>query len=269
MAKGHKIQWTDATWNPIAGCSVRSPGCTNCYAMRQAARLERMGNEKYKGLTKIVNGNPVWTGEVRIDRNSLYLPRTWIKPRKIFVNSMSDLFHEDLDFQNIHEVFRAMIEAPQHTYQILTKRPLKMLEFSKRLDPSYSWGDDQIAFFQSNLWFGTSIEDQVRKSRIEILRQITGVAVKFLSIEPLLEDLGDLDLRGIDWIIIGGESGPNARPINADWVRAIRDQCIAQSVPFFFKQWGQTSRTRNAMGVTEYLLDGREWHEFPRIGGTV
>ena len=268
MRKPHKIQWTDATWNPIAGCSVRSPGCTNCYAMRQAARLENMGNEKYKGLTKIVNGNPVWTGEVRLDRNSLYLPRTWIKPRKIFVNSMSDLFHEDLPSSSIYYVFDAMIEASQHTYQILTKRPETMLEFLKYFEPQYNWGDDRIAFLKNNLWLGTSVEDRARKSRIDILRQIP-IGVKFLSLEPLLEDLGDLDLRGIDWVIVGGESGPNARPINPEWVRAIRDQCVAQNVPFFFKQWGQTSRTRKAMGVVEHQLDGREWHEFPRIGGAV
>ena len=226
------IEWTrnddgtqGKTWNPIAGCSVVSPGCTRCYAMRMAARIERMQPDShYKGLTKQVNGNPVWTGKiVRAPDKIFKAPLKWRKPTRVFVNSMSDLFHEDVPDEWIDEIFRIMALTPQHTYQVLTKRPERMQKYSGRtLD---------------NVWMGVSAEDQARADeRIPLLLE-TPAAVRFISAEPLL---GPLDLtpylHGLDQIITGGESGPGKRPVAMGWLRDIRDQCQAANVPLFVKQ---------------------------------
>ena len=243
------IEWTDATWNPVAGCTVISPGCTNCYAMRMAARLEAMGQPKYVGLTRKTGGRAKWTGALRVDRNALTIPHKWRTGRMVFVNSMSDLFHANVPVEQVQDVFRVMLDTPQHTYQVLTKRADRLADLS----PSLSWPD--------NLWQGVSVESAAFLWRIDRLRE-TGAKTKFLSLEPLLGPLPDLDLTGIDWVIVGGESGPDARPMDPAWVREIRDVCIAQGVAFFFKQWGGTNKKKAGRG-----LDGRTWDEMPHRQG--
>lgn len=245
MGSSSDIEWTDATWNPVAGCKVVSAGCTNCYAMRMAARLDAMGQAKYAGLTRKSGGRFVWTGKVRLDRAALRLPHTWAKGRRVFVNSMSDLFHDDVPLEFVQSVFTVMRETPRHTYQVLTKRPDRMLELSNQL----KW--------PVNTWVGVSVENNDVLWRVDRLRQ-TGAHVKFLSCEPLIGPLSDLDLRGIDWVIAGGESGPGARPMQADWVRKIRGDCADAGVPFHFKQWGGPVKSK-----TGRLLDGRTWDELP------
>ncbi len=259
MSTNSKIEWTETTWDPIAGCRVVSPGCTNCYAMGEARRLgERIGQAKYKGLTRVVNGKPVWTGEVRVWKDHLDAPLKWKKPRRIFVNSMSDLFAEGVSDETIAQVFLVMALSPQHTFQVLTKRPDRMRAFLK----------GRVYFPLKNIWLGVSVEDQRRANeRIPLLLD-TPAAVRWISAEPLL---GPVDLTGIDtmhfrgaenlhalegikrdlmgetvgsvpridWVVVGGESGPDARPMNPDWARQLRDQCAAADVPFFFKQWGE------------------------------
>lgn len=245
MATNSSIEWTEATWNPVAGCTVISPGCTNCYAMRLARRLEAMGQSKYAGTTQMSGGRPKWNGTMRLDTKSLELPVHWKTGRRIFVNSMSDLFHESVPITFIHHVFETMIATPQHTYQILTKRADRLEELSSDLNwPKY-------------VWMGVSVESADYAFRIEHLRR-TGATVKFLSLEPLLGPLEGLNLTGIDWVIAGGESGPGARQMDADWVRSIRDQCKFSSVAFHFKQWGGVNKKK--AGRT---LDGRTWDEFP------
>lgn len=245
MATNSSIEWTEATWNPVVGCTIISPGCTNCYAMRMARRLEAMGQPKYAGMTRMSGGRPKWNGVVRIDEASLSLPSTWKTGRMIFVNSMSDLFHEDVPIAFIKRVFGTMERTPQHTYQILTKR-------AERLEGLC----DQLVW-PENVWMGVSVENEDFVSRIDHLR-ITGAKVKFLSLEPLLGPLDDLDLTGIHWVIAGGESGPKARAVNPDWVRSIRDQCFDADVAFHFKQWGGVNKKK-----TGRTLDGRTWDEFP------
>ena len=239
------IEWTEATWNPVAGCSLVSPGCQNCYAMRLASRLEAMGHQKYSGTTRKSGRRAKWTGRIRLDWSSLDTPKKWKTGKLIFVNSMSDLFHERVPFSFIFEVFSRMNETPHHTYQVLTKRADRLLEISPRLP----WSE--------NIWMGVSVESSRFVSRIDCLRD-TGSATKFLSLEPLLGPLDDLDLRDIDWAIVGGESGPGARPIRKEWVRSIRDQCKAANVAFHFKQWGGVNKKS-----TGRVLDGRTWDEFP------
>lgn len=246
MANNSSIEWTEATWNPVVGCTVLSAGCTNCYAMRLASRLEAMGQAKYVGTTRISGGRPKWNGRINLDRAGLELPRRWKSPKVIFVNSMSDLFHEAVLFDFIEEVFATMAATPQHTYQVLTKRAERLDELSHAL------------YWPPNVWMGVSVESSEYLWRINHLRR-TAAAVKFLSLEPLLGPLDGLDLSGIDWTIAGGESGPNARPMSADWVRSIRDQCNAAGVAFHFKQWGGPNKKR-----TGRILDGRTWDEFPR-----
>ena len=246
MANNSAIEWTEATWNPVVGCTIISPGCTNCYAMRMASRLEAMGQPKYAGVTRKSGGRAKWNGRIRLDRKALDLPRTWKAGKTIFVNSMSDLFHEDVPIAFVREVFDTMTATPHHTYQILTKRAERLEELSRHLP----WAE--------NIWMGVSVESADYQWRIEHLRR-TGAAVKFLSLEPLLGPLNNLLLDGIDWAIAGGESGPNARPMQADWVRAIRDQCNAAGVAFHFKQWGGVNKKR-----TGRVLDGRTWDELPR-----
>jgi protein gp37 len=239
------IEWTDATWNPVAGCAVVSPGCTNCYAMRMAARLDAMGQEKYEGLTRKSGRRYVWRGKIRLDHHSLNVPTTWAKPRRIFVNSMSDLFHDDVPERYIRAVFDVMVSTPRHTYQILTKRAERLL----KLSPSLSW--------PHNVWMGVSVENSDWLCRIDQLRG-TGARIKFLSLEPLLGPLPALNLSAIDWVIAGGESGPNARLMSPDWVRAIRDQCARAGVAFHFKQWGGQIKSKSGR-----VLDGRTWDELP------
>ena len=245
MATNSSIEWTQATWNPVVGCSIISPGCTNCYAMRMARRLEAMGQQKYAGTTRVSGGRPKWNGTVRIDKDSMNLPFTWKTGRMIFVNSMSDLFHERVPLEFIQHVFSTMRNTPQHTYQILTKRADRL----ETLSPEIDWPD--------NVWMGVSVENEDYLYRINNLRN-SGALIKFLSLEPLLGPLHGMNLTGIDWVIGGGESGPGARPINQTWVRDIRDQCIDAGVAFHFKQWGGQNKKK-----TGRMLDGRTWDEFP------
>jgi protein gp37 len=246
MANNSSIEWTEATWNPIAGCTILSPGCTNCYAMRLASRLAAMGQQKYAGTTRISGGRPKWNGKINLDAASIDIPRRWKKGRLIFVNSMSDLFHEAVPLKFIRAVFDVMQETPQHTYQVLTKRAERLEELSMKLP------------WPANVWMGVSVESEDYTFRIDHLRR-TKAKTKFLSLEPLLGPLDELDLRGIHWAIAGGESGPGARSMPKDWVRSIRDQCINADVPFHFKQWGGKNKKK-----TGRMLDGRTWDEWPR-----
>lgn len=248
MATNSGIEWTEATWNPVAGCTIVSPGCTNCYAMRMARRLEAMGQPKYAGTTRVSGGRAKWNGLVRLDQNALELPETWKRGRLIFVNSMSDLFHEDVPFLFIEKVFAVMNNTPQHTYQILTKRAERLRDLSSQL----RW--------PSNVWMGVSVENSDYLSRVDDLRS-TKAAIKFLSLEPLLGPLDELNLKSIDWVIAGGESGPGARSMDPDWVRSIRDQCERESVAFHFKQWGGVNKKRNGR-----VLDDRTWDQLPCSG---
>jgi protein gp37 len=245
MATNSPIEWTEATWNPIVGCTIISPGCTNCYAMRMAARLEAMGQPKYSDVTRKTGGRAKWNGHINFDYASLELPKTWKRGRIIFVNSMSDLFHEAVPLEFIKHVFATMLAAPQHTYQVLTKRAERVEELSQHLP----WPD--------HIWLGVSVENEDYIYRIDHLRR-TNAAVKFLSLEPLLGPLDALNLTGIDWAIAGGESGPKARPMKVEWVRSIRDQCIEANVAFHFKQWGGVNKKR-----TGRTLDGRTWNQLP------
>lgn len=245
MANKSSIEWTESTWNPVVGCSVISPGCTNCYAMRMARRLEAMGQAKYAGTTRISGDRPKWNGTVRLDEASLAIPKSWRVGRMIFVNSMSDLFHEDVPFNFIGKVFDAMSNTPQHTYQILTKRAERLAELSTKIN------------WPRNVWMGVSVENVDYLHRIDYLRN-TGASVKFLSLEPLLGPLDKLNLSKIDWVIAGGESGPGARPVEVNWVRSIRDQCTAADVAFHFKQWGGFNKKK-----TGRKLDGRTWDDLP------
>jgi len=245
-----RIEWTDVTWNPTRGCSRVSPGCEHCYAERQAHRMNHPGGA-YEGLTRMTARGPAWTGDVRLVKDQLDAPLRWKKPRMVFVDSMSDLFHSHLSGGQIVEVFSAMAAAPRHTYQILTKRPRRMAVWSKIYE-------DLIG---PHLWFGASVEDQERADERIPWLGVTPTAVRFLSCEPLLGPL-ELDLDGISWVIVGGESGPGARPMDGAWVRSIRDQCVRESVPFFFKQWGGVRKK-----ATGRELDGRTWDEMPAVRG--
>ncbi|WP_083949153.1 DUF5131 family protein [Sphingobium cloacae] len=246
MATNSSIEWTEATWNPVVGCTVISPGCTNCYAMRMARRLEAMGQPKYSGTTRLSGGRPKWNGTVRIDEESLNLPARWRTGRMIFVNSMSDLFHDAVPLRFIRQVFETMAATPQHTYQILTKRAERLEELALEID------------WPKNVWMGVSVENSDYLYRIDHLRR-TRAQTKFLSLEPLLGPLENMNLQSIDWIIAGGESGPGARPVEPGWVRSIRDQCIAEGAAFHFKQWGGVNKKKAGR-----ILDGRTWDEFPQ-----
>lgn len=243
------IEWTDATWNPVAGCKIITPGCTNCYAMRMAARLEAMGVEKYAGLTRKSGGRYVWTGQIQLDEHSLDAPLAWRKPRKIFVNSMSDLFHEDVPAEFVGRVWSVMEHTPRHTYQILTKRPERMREVLAALE----------AAVLPNVWLGTSVEDSAVLGRLDDLRQVPA-AVRFVSFEPLIGSVADADLSDIHWAIVGGESGPRSRPMLEDWVDEIRLRCLLSGTAFFFKQWG--GKNKKAAGRT---YQGRTWDNLPDI----
>lgn len=234
MAQSSAIEWTEATWNPVTGCTKISPGCTNCYAERMSLRLQAMGQANY------ANGF-----ELTMQRRMLELPLKWRNPQTIFVNSMSDLFHKGVTTEYIHEVFDVMNRAHHHRYQVLTKRSQRLL----RLSPQLNW--------QPHIWMGVSVESREYTYRIDHLRD-TDAHVKFLSLEPLLGPLSKLNLRGIGWVIVGGESGPYARPMRPEWVLDIRDQCQRADVPFFFKQWGGKRKA-----TTGRELEGRTWSEMP------
>lgn len=255
-----QIEWTDSTWNPVAGCSIVSAGCTHCYAMEMAKRLEAMGVGKYAGLTRKSGKRTVWNGVVREDREALSIPHRWRKPRKIFVNSMSDLFHEQVSDDFILDVWQVMRDTPRHNYQILTKRPARMAELVAR----------QIGDVLPNVWLGTSIEDADVADRIEHLRKAPA-AIRFISFEPLIGAIGAVDLSGIHWAIVGGESGKSARPIREEWIDEIHARCLSAGTAFFFKQWGtwgkdNKKRSKRANG-REYR--GQTWDEMPATPHTV
>jgi protein gp37 len=234
MANTTSIEWTEATWNPVTGCTKVSAGCANCYAERLAVRLKAMGVLNY------AHGF-----EPTMHEDSLHLPLTWKKPRSIFVNSMSDLFHEDVSNEFILKVFDVMSEAHWHRFQILTKRPERLALMSR------------ILRWQPNIWMGVTVENSLCLDRVDMLVG-SEAQVKFLSIEPMLGPLSQLSTDGIDWVIVGGESGPGARPIRYEWVAEIRDKCLKSDVPFFFKQWGGARKKE-----TGHVLDGRTWREMP------
>lgn len=243
MATSSSIEWTDTTWNPVTGCTRASDGCDLCYAVTMTRRLAAMGSEKYTGLVN--PGKSHFNGVVKEHRASLDEPLRWRKPRRVFVNSMSDLFHPGISDGFILEVFDRMRRAPQHQFQVLTKRPERTLAMDYLID----WPE--------NVWMGTSVEDVRVLDRVDALRQ-TGAHIKFLSCEPLIGPLHGLDLARIDWVIAGGESGPRARPVEIGWVRHLRDLCAASGTAFFFKQWGGVNK--KAAGR---MLDERTHEEYP------
>lgn len=247
MAENSPIEWTDATWNPVAGCSLASPGCTNCYAMRMAARLESMGVSKYVGLTRKSGGRAKWTGRIHCDEPALSVPHRWRQPRKVFVNSMSDLFHPEVPEEFIRKVWDVMAATPRHDYQLLTKRPDRMRQLLGTPD------FDVLP----NVWVGTSVESQEVAHRIDELRA-TRAAVRFISFEPLIGPINAANLDGIAWAIVGGESGPQARPMEERWVLQLKRICRSYGTAFFFKQWGGTNK--KAAGR---LLKGRTYDEMP------
>lgn len=236
MATNSTIEWTQSTWNPVTGCNKISPGCKHCYAERLAKRLKAMGQPNYRNGFKLT-----------LQPRMLELPLSWKKPQTIFVNSMSDLFHKDVPLEYIQQVFDVMKRAHWHRFQVLTKRADRLAELNTRLD----WAP--------NIWMGVSVESQKYVPRIAEL-QCTDATIKFLSLEPLLGPLTNLDLKQIDWVIVGGESGYGARPIKEDWVVEIRTQCRQFEVPFFFKQWGGVNKKK-----TGRLLEGRTWDEMPTM----
>lgn len=234
MAGRSTIEWTEATWNPVTGCAKVSAGCKHCYAERLARRLKAMGNRNYeRGF------------EVTLHESALEIPLTWKKPKTIFVNSMSDLFHDAVPTEFILRIFSTMVRTPWHRYQVLTKRSRRL----KALDAILPWA--------ANIWMGVTVERSETRERITDL-ETTGAAVKFLSLEPLLGPLPNLPLSNIDWVIVGGESGPRARPMEESWVRDIQVQCASANVPFFFKQWGGVNKKRAGR-----VLEGRTWDELP------
>lgn len=234
MAQGSSIEWTEATWNPVTGCTKISPGCKHCYAERMAERLQAMGQENYRNGFRLT-----------LQPQMLELPLRWKKPQTVFVNSMSDLFHDDVPAAYIAQVFDVMRRASWHRFQVLTKRSERLAELARDIE----WPE--------NVWMGVSVESERYSFRIDHLRS-TPAAVKFLSLEPLLGPLPTLDLSGIHWVIVGGESGPGARPMSPAWVRDIRGQCRRARVAFFFKQWGGTNK--KAAGR---VLDGKTWDQMP------
>ena len=238
MAQDSPIEWTEATWNPVTGCTKISPGCKHCYAERMAHRLQAMGQPRYRNGFRLT-----------LQPDVVEAPLHWKRGRLIFVNSMSDLFHRDVPLEFVQRCFGVMEQATQHTFQILTKRPDHAAEIAEELP------------WPRNVWMGTSVENADYLDRIDFLRRIPAV-VRFLSIEPLLGPIPKISLKGIQWVIVGGESGPGARPMQPEWVTSIRDQCVKQGVTFFFKQWGGPNKS-----VTGRTLEGRTWDEMPKLGG--
>lgn len=247
MAGSSEIEWTDVTWNPVAGCTIASDGCTNCYAMRMAARLQAMGHHKYRGTTRKSGKRYVWTGRVNVDESSLAAPLEWRKPKRIFVNSMSDLFHPDVPDAFISRVWDTMIACPQHHFQVLTKRPDRMAQLFS----------DGIIEAQHHIWVGTSVENSEVAERVTHLRKIEG-ATLFISFEPLIGRIDEIDLRGMHWAIVGGESGPRSRLMKEEWVDRILEICRRDDVAFFFKQWG--GKNKKAAGRE---LHGDTYDEYP------
>jgi len=239
MALNSAIEWTESTWNPVTGCTKISQGCKFCYAERMAERLQAMGQPNYRNGFRLT-----------LQPQLLELPLRWKRPQTVFVNSMSDLFHQDVPLHYIQLVFDVMYRADWHRFQVLTKRADRLAE----LDGSLEWSD--------NVWMGVSVESSEHFDRIDYLRR-THAVLKFLSLEPLLGPLQGLNLKGIDWVIVGGESGPHARPVEETWVLDIRDQCRKARVPFFFKQWGGQNKKRSGR-----LLNGRTWDEMPQLSST-
>lgn len=235
MANNSSIEWTQATWNPVTGCSKVSAGCKNCYAERLAARLQGMGNARYRNGFKVT-----------LHADVIELPKRWREPRLIFVNSMSDLFHEQVPMEFIQRVFATMRDCPQHTFQILTKRSARLRTLAKNLE------------WPGNVWMGVSVEDERVVHRVADLQCVPAI-VRFLSCEPLIGPLDNLSLAGIHWVIVGGESGPGARPMKIEWIRSIFRQCRKCKVPFFFKQWGGVRKD-----LTGRELGGRTYDEMPR-----
>ncbi len=231
---GSKIEWTNETWNPVTGCTKISPGCKNCYADRMAKRLQAMGVERYSEGFK-----------VKIQNDVLNVPYKWKRSRLVFVNSMSDLFHNKVSDSFIKKVFKVMNECPQHNFQVLTKRPERVIEIADKVE----WTD--------NIWMGVSVENQEYSWRASMLAKVPA-NVRFLSIEPLIGPVSRIALKNIDWVIVGGESGPRARPMEEAWVLKIKEKCVKQNVPFFFKQWGGVNKKK-----TGRLLENREWNEMP------
>jgi protein gp37 len=236
MAENSGIEWTESTWNPVTGCTKISDGCKNCYAARIAHRLRAAGHPRYSAGFK-----------VRTHEDVLLTPLKWKKPRMIFVNSMSDLFHEDVPFEFVLKVFHVMEQSPRHIFQILTKRSNILMDMNVQLP------------WPRNVWMGVSVESSKYLYRIDELRG-TNAKTKFISFEPLLSPIHYVDLTGIDWVIAGGESGPGARPMSGSWVENIRDQCLASKTPFFFKQWGGLNRKKAGR-----MLGGRTWDDMPEI----
>jgi len=296
MADNTHIGWTDATWNPVRGCSRVSPGCGGanheggCYAEKIAARFSGPG-QPYEGFARRTPNGGQWTGKLALVEESLDLPLRWKRPRRIFVNSMSDLFHEalpDAAIDQVLEVIGACDDQDRgHIFQILTKRGVRQRDYMRSARAYDAWNRRcmaQEAWPPRNIWLGVSVEDQERKHRIDELRA-TPAAIRFLSLEPLLEDLGAIDLTGIHWVIVGGESGPRARPMHPDWARSLRDQCQAAGVAFFFKQWGEwiagddlPSEHQEAVELGErrlltydqgQKLAGRREYEFHSDGSTL
>jgi len=294
------IEWTDATWNVIYGCSRVSPGCEHCYAESFTHRFAGKG-QKFEGLTVLKKQGPSWTGKIMLSPERLTQPLRWQRPRMIFVNSLSDVFHKDVPFEYIAAMFGVMALAQEHQFQILTKRSARMVEFFEWLEQRTSvigghakgnklayclmWlkgynddhklgidipkeilnGEVDLAWPLNNVWMGVSVEDQPRADeRIPNLQKVPA-AIRFLSMEPLLGAVDDLDLTDIHWVILGGESGPGSRPMAPDWVRGVRDQCIAENVPFFMKQWGQydedgiKARSKKDTGCAIDGVDHKEW----------
>lgn len=235
MATQSSIEWTELTWNPVTGCSKVSAGCKHCYAERMAKRLHAMGTDRYR------NGF-----RVTLHEDLISLPLRWRSPRLVFVNSMSDLFHDDVPDSFIQKVFETMNKCPQHVFQVLTKRSSRLSQFSSLVE------------WSNNIWIGVSVENEQVKNRIDDLRSVPA-NIRFLSCEPLIGPLVNLNLEGIHWVIVGGESGPQSRPIHVEWVRSIRSQCRKQRSAFFFKQWGGVRKD-----LTGRLLDNRIYSEYPK-----
>ncbi|MGH6870483.1 MAG: DUF5131 family protein [Rhizomicrobium sp.] len=247
MAGLSDIEWTAATWNPVSGCKIISPGCTNCYAMRMAARLQAMGHPAYDDVTRKSGGRPKWTGNLHLNEAALEIPMRWRKPRKIFVNSMSDLFQDGVQDSFISRVWETMASARQHVFQILTKRPENMLRVLV---------ENGLPVLP-NVWLGTSVESGAFKNRILALRKVPA-HIRFISYEPLIGAIGRVSMKDIHWVIVGGESGPGSRPMEVKWVDEIRTQASAQKVAFFFKQWGGVNK--KAAGR---VYRGRVWNDYP------
>ena len=244
MATKSTIEWTQSTWNPIRGCTRVSEGCRFCYAERIAARFAKEGLA-YEGLAKMTKTGPKWSNKIRLVPELLDAPLKWKTPQYIFVNSMSDMFHEDVPLEFILRIFDTMHKAPRHQFQVLTKRSQRLFELSSEIQ------------WPKNVWMGVSVENQDYTHRINHLRQ-TDAHIKFLSLEPLIGALRHLDLDGIDWVIVGGESGPHARPMQKEWVIDIRNQCQKANIPFFFKQWGGRNKKRKGR-----ILEERTWDDLP------